>query len=440
MELDNQFLVFDEEIGSKTAIFGFCMVPDYMPTLDPLPSAGSSPTAFPSASSEVAHDNGSKNSFLDKQANLGIVVGAGLGGLLIVTCFASVIVLRRQRKSKPQEANIEMSPPPRPGTEMDTFESSSPYQPIGFSSSESSSKASIIFDARGSVLMNRRGSLDADSWTIPFKDLKTETEVGRGAFGVVYKGKWQGIQVAIKQFVLDKDEVSITKIKEFIAEAELMMKLKGHPNITQLLGICFEPLCLVTEFVENGSLRKFLSSDAPMDTEMQIQIARDIAAGMLYLHREGVIHRDLAARNILLDSKMRAKVSDFGMSRIVDTHSDVNKTGANIGPVRWMAPEAMRERLYNKKTDIWSFGVVVYEIITRKVPYSDADVINIATSVVLGERSLVPEIEKDQHMYPEVLVKIIQVCLKHSPQDRPLFDNIINVFDVASGWETIVMQ
>jgi len=425
--MSSQYVIEDGSLDVQTAAFGYCMVPDYIPSLEPSASTSASPS--PVAESAAPEQQNSSSDPIATSSLL-IVVAAGVGGLLLIGCLVAMLVIRSRRIRKKKQAQIEL--PARPGNEpqQEEAEDQAPYLPIGFShvfraptTPEKGSADSIYLEGR---------QFTTSSWSIPFKDIKMEKEVGRGGFGVVYKGRWQGIQVAVKHLVLDGHDDEDSQIQQFFAEAELMMKLKGHPNITQILGICFEPKCLVTEFVDNGSLRTWLSSNQPMDDTMKIRIARDIAAGMLYLHREGVIHRDLAARNILLDSKMRAKVSDFGMSRIVLDHSDVNKTGANVGPVRWMAPEAMRQRLYNKKTDIWSFGVVLYEIMTRKIPYYNEDVIFIATRVTLGELSLIPEVEKDQHLYPNRLVKIIKMCLNHSAQDRPVFDDVIEIFDEFS--------
>ena len=143
-------------------------------------------------------------------------------------------------------------------------------------------------------------------------------------------------QLVVKQMLVeDPETVSELQIQDFFTEAELMKKLRPHPNITQLLGVCTDPLCIVLEFVPNGSLYSWLHSEKQMDNDLKLHIVKGIAAGMLHLHSEGVIHRDLAARNILLDENLNPKVSDFGMSRVA-LDNKTNKTEADVGPVKWM--------------------------------------------------------------------------------------------------------
>lgn len=146
----------------------------------------------------------------------------------------------------------------------------------------------------------------------------------------MWEGKWKGIQVAVKKLITIDD----TDTSDFLAEAALMKKMRPHPNVVLYLGVCREPLCLVTEFVANGNLLTLIRKE-PINDEMKLKICQGVAAGMLYLHEQGVLHRDLAARNILLDGLNNPKVCDFGMSRVA-TDDSAHKTSANVGPIRWM--------------------------------------------------------------------------------------------------------
>ena len=199
--LANQYSVVDQEISpTETAIFGFCMVPDYMPSLDPSPSATPSPTTSASAAPSDDDSTSSTDGTTTLGSNLPLILGAGLGGLVMVTCFVSFLVIRKKRKSKEERRAemLEMSPPPS-DTNQPNYQPivMGNYQPIGnaFDSSQPTASSATV---RNTLIFERRTNLEASSWMIPFKDLKMDAEVGRGAYGVVYKGRWQGITVASK--------------------------------------------------------------------------------------------------------------------------------------------------------------------------------------------------------------------------------------------------
>jgi serine/threonine protein kinase len=127
------------------------------------------------------------------------------------------------------------------------------------------------------------------------------------------------------------------------------------------------PQCIVTEFLDGGSLTSLLYSRKTITQKMLYDIVYGIAAGVLHLHKEGIVHRDLAARNVLMTSGGQVKISDFGMSRKTQNSGGVTKT--ENGPLKWMAPECLYERKYSIKTDVWAFGVTLFEIVSRGEPY-----------------------------------------------------------------------
>eukprot|EP00027_Filamoeba_sp_ATCC50430_P003991 CAMPEP_0168564304 /NCGR_PEP_ID=MMETSP0413-20121227/13170_1 /TAXON_ID=136452 /ORGANISM="Filamoeba nolandi, Strain NC-AS-23-1" /LENGTH=949 /DNA_ID=CAMNT_0008595959 /DNA_START=88 /DNA_END=2934 /DNA_ORIENTATION=- len=364
----------------------------------------------------------------DALSMLWIIIIAAAGGciMLLVALMLLFVVIRRRRKSTgnsptasvemelPQETPLPQGPPGPYGrfsfgsiTDHDNNQGGSSYGARSDSQSNYSPVPSI-------GILTRTNSAERmilnQNWTINYEEIHFHNEIGKGAFGVVYKAVWKGVAVAVKQML---SELEGTPIRDFFAEAELMTKLRPHPNITQILGVCESPPCIVTEFVHNGSLKTWLQNNAP-EKDMMVQIARGIAAGMMYLHSEGVIHRDLAARNILLDKLLGAKVSDFGMSRVAFDNI-TNKTISEVGPIRWMAPEAMKRKVYNYKTDVWSYGVVLYEIMTRKLPYFEYDLMQVAANVMMGQMSLIPDIEKKKHLYPPVMVTVMKQCLQLNP-------------------------
>jgi proto-oncogene tyrosine-protein kinase Ret len=144
---------------------------------------------------------------------------------------------------------------------------------------------------------------------------------------------------------------------------------------------------------------------------------------MYHLHKFNIIHRDLAARNILLTTTGSPKISDFGMSRLLHV-ADVGKTYSNIGPIRWMAPESLAQQIYSKKTDIWSFGIVVYEVVAQREPHVDVNPLDVG--VLIRDTYLTPTIPTN---CPPLLRKIMEMCWHKEPDHRPSIEAICNMFD-----------
>jgi predicted Ser/Thr protein kinase len=212
---------------------------------------------------------------------------------------------------------------------------------------------------------------------IPFNEIVVERYFGEGSYGTVYLGTWREAAVALKFF---KNK---PKNKEFMNEIRLMVELPSHPNVVRLFGVSLEQQQLpviVMEYCEGGSLDKLLfESNVKLSDDYKNRLVRGIAAGMLHLHKHNIIHRDLAARNILLTASGDPKISDFKMSRVLVR--DEGKTKSNLGPVCWMAPESLAHNSYSKKTDVWTFGVVVYEIVAQSEPHKDKDIIDVALKI-----------------------------------------------------------
>ena len=262
----SQYTVLDQEIdASHTAVFSYCMVPDYIPSPSPSASVSATPSSTPSTQPSDENNN-------TKKSNAGVIAGATIGAIAVVFIGAAVFAFLFIRKNKRRHAG-EMSP--KADLELYSAHASTrqdgEYQPIGVLAP--SSHYTVI---------------PAESeWNIEYKALKLTKEIGRGAFGVVYQGTWKGVQVAgmvgvshshcqVKQALLDSSSL---KMQDFFGEAEVMKKLKPHPNVTRLLGLCFNPVCIVLEFVDNGSLWNWLASNKSLDSNTQISIARGIAAG-----------------------------------------------------------------------------------------------------------------------------------------------------------------
>ncbi len=240
----------------------------------------------------------------------------------------------------------------------------------------------------------------------------------------MYLGKLRTTKVAIK--------VANTKLsqEEFIREANFQLSIPPHPNIVQLLGVSIDgpqPL-VVLEYCNEGSLDNVLFDTDKIKTPAeQIALAEAIARGVDHLHQNNIVHRDLAARNILVH-RGEPKISDFGMSRKLKEVSQVGKTAASIGPLRWMAPEALGEQLYSTKSDVWSFGMILYEIVAHQEPHVSEDLIGIA--IKIRDKGYTPIIPND---CPPVLRQVMQMCWKLDPKERPEMSAICAILEGASS-------
>jgi fyn-related kinase len=264
--------------------------------------------------------------------------------------------------------------------------------------------------------------MNINGFEIDFAELALEAKVGKGSFGVVWKGRWRGGLVAVKKM---KEGIQQKEIEDFKVEASVMAKLRPHSHVVQFLGITTTPLCIVTEFMDMGSLYAFLHSAEKIDINMTIAYVKGIASGMHHLQSEGIVHRDLASRNVLLGTGNQVKISDFGLARLNKTAE--NQTKNNSGPLKWMAPESLEKRLYSVKTDVWSFAVTVWEILTREDPFAGQDPVQAAMKIMDPKNPM--RLEVPQYT-PPLLREILQQCFQPNPDQRPDFkficDKLIN--------------
>ncbi|XP_023582334.1 tyrosine-protein kinase ITK/TSK isoform X1 [Trichechus manatus latirostris] len=227
-------------------------------------------------------------------------------------------------------------------------------------------------------------------WVIDPSELTFVQEIGSGQFGLVHLGYW-----------LNKDKVAIKTIQEgamseedFIEEAEVMMKL-SHPKLVQLYGVCLEqaPICLVFEFMEHGCLSDYLRSQRGVfAAETLLGMCLDVCEGMAYLEDACVIHRDLAARNCLVGENQVIKVSDFGMTRFVLDDQYTSSTGTKF-PVKWASPEVFSFSRYSSKSDVWSFGVLMWEVFSEgKIPYENRSNSEVVEDISTGFRLYKPRL------------------------------------------------
>jgi len=264
---------------------------------------------------------------------------------------------------------------------------------------------------------------------IDYDDLKGMVQIGSGAFGVVYKAEWRELFVAVKQ--IRAEHINQEQLKAFLMEVAILQGLRAHPNVVMFIGVTFppQPLSMVTEFCEGGCLFPYLrENDVPW--AQKLHFIQGIALGMLHLHLEKVIHRDLAVRNILLNKHLEPKVSDFGMSREQQQTDSASQTATDVGPLKWMSPEAIQDRLYSTKSDVFSFGVVMWEIVTVKDPWSDKGPVEAAILVTTHNQRLPIPADCDA-----TIAFLINNCWKTLPEDRPTFKEICLALGVGKTAE-----
>ncbi|XP_010548241.1 PREDICTED: serine/threonine-protein kinase STY17-like isoform X2 [Tarenaya hassleriana] len=258
-----------------------------------------------------------------------------------------------------------------------------------------------------------------DDWEIDMRQLKIESKVASGSFGNLYRGTYCSQEVAIK--ILKPERVNAEMLREFAQEVYIMRKIR-HKNVVQLIGACTRSpnLCIVTEFMARGSIYDFLHKQKGVfKIQSLLRVAIDVSKGMNYLHQNNIIHRDLKTANLLMDEHEVVKVADFGVAR-VQTQSGVMT--AETGTYRWMAPEVIEHRPYDHRADVFSFGIVLWELLTGELPYSYLTPLQAAVGVV--QKGLRPKVPKNTH--PK-LAELLEKCWQQDATQRPDFSEIIEM-------------
>ncbi|KAL8207431.1 UNVERIFIED_CONTAM: hypothetical protein K2H54_056354 [Gekko kuhli] len=256
-----------------------------------------------------------------------------------------------------------------------------------------------------------------EKWEINPAELTFMRELGSGLFGVVRLGKWRAqYKVAIKAI-----REGAMYEEDFIEEAKVMMKLT-HPKLVQLYGVCTQqrPIYIVTEFMEHGCLLNYLRQRRGHFTnDNLLTMCQDICEGMEYLERNSFIHRDLAARNCLVNESGVVKVSDFGMTRYVLDDQYTSSSGAKF-PVKWCPPEVFNYSRFSSKSDVWSFGVTMWEVFTEgKMPFETNTNYEVVTMISQGHRLFRPKLAS-KNVYD-----VMMMCWQENPDRRPTFQDLL---------------
>ncbi|KAK1419356.1 hypothetical protein QVD17_28522 [Tagetes erecta] len=258
-----------------------------------------------------------------------------------------------------------------------------------------------------------------DVWEIDSRFLILDHKVASGSYGDLYKGTYRSQEVAIK--ILKTERVNTDLQKEFAQEVYILRKVR-HKNVVQFIGACTKPpsLCIVTEFMSGGSVYDYLHKQkGTFKLPTLLKVSIDISKGMNYLHQNNIIHRDLKAANLLMDEHEVVKVADFGVARV---KAQTGVMTAETGTYRWMAPEVIEHKPYDHKADVFSFGVVLWELLTGKLPYEYLTPLQAAVGVV--QKGLRPTIPKNT---PPKLADLLEKCWQQDPSLRPDFTEIIEI-------------
>uniref|UniRef100_A0A673BTQ7 non-specific protein-tyrosine kinase n=1 Tax=Sphaeramia orbicularis TaxID=375764 RepID=A0A673BTQ7_9TELE len=254
--------------------------------------------------------------------------------------------------------------------------------------------AGLITRLRHPVSLDRRCSMEIvdhsqGQWELDPEELILEQELGSGQFGLVRAGRWREKKVAVKMV---KEECMSDE--EFKEEARVMMRL-SHCKLVQLYGVCTQhaPMCLVFEFMENGALSDYLRArKGQLSQDTMLGMCLDVSEGMAYLESSNFIHRDLAARNCLVSKNNEVKVSDFGMTRFV-LDDQYTSSQCSKFPVKWSSPEVIRFCKFSSKSDVWSFGVLMWEVYNEgRLPYDNQTNAEVVESLNAGLRLLKPRL------------------------------------------------
>ncbi|KAM5163100.1 tyrosine-protein kinase FRK [Mantella aurantiaca] len=258
----------------------------------------------------------------------------------------------------------------------------------------------------------------ADHWEIDRNSLKFLKKLGQGQFGEVWEGLWNStMSVAIKTL-----KPGSMKPEDFLREAQLMKTLR-HPRLIQLYAVCSleEPMYIITELMRHGSLLSYLKNDngSMIGVPQQVDMAAQVASGMAYLEIQNFIHRDLAARNVLVGENSVYKVADFGLARVFEDDDVYMSKNDTKLPLKWTAPEAIRYNKFTVKSDVWSFGILMFEIVTYgKMPYPGWNGRQALEQLEQGYR-----IPRPFNCPPE-LYNIMLECWNAKSENRPTFETL----------------
>ena len=403
------------------------------------------------------------SSGLSTGAITGIVIGSIVGVLALVAVAVYILFRKRTRETKivsKEEYGTPSSPSYVKAAKLDKMQDSAENGSNGL---HGSPDGSTVFDPSGTVLCKQSSvasSLEEFSgWNVvKWSDLKLGEKLGAGSFGEVWTGTYLQTRIAIKRLLtrrcgngsgrggsgnaassptadaLEYDEVSAYLLEALQKEAGLISSLR-HPNIVQFLGVCLKPPCILMELCARKSVDEVLAKalQNPKTSSLSwlrlLSMANDAAKGMLYLHSmtPPIVHRDLKSPNLLVDANWRVKVSDFNLSRAAAQDSRVSSL--TVTNPRWLSPESLRGEEAGLPADVWSMGVVMWELATWHIPWEGYNPFTIITMIQSEKKTLpIP----DPKTLPagmlagwDEYVSLMKDCWKYKPSQRPTMEQVV---------------
>uniref|UniRef100_A0AAY4DGX8 non-specific serine/threonine protein kinase n=1 Tax=Denticeps clupeoides TaxID=299321 RepID=A0AAY4DGX8_9TELE len=267
-------------------------------------------------------------------------------------------------------------------------------------------------------------------WEIESTEVQLHSRIGSGSFGTVYKGKWHG-DVAVK--ILKVTNPTPEQFKAFRNEVAVLRKTR-HVNILLFMGyMTKDNLAIVTQWCDGSSLYKHLHvQETNLQMYQLIDIARQTAQGMDYLHAKNIIHRDMKSNNIFLHEGLTVKIGDFGLATVKARWSGSHQVEQPTGSILWMAPEVIRmqdNNPYSFQSDVYSYGIVLYELMTGELPYS---MVGNRDQIIfmVGRGYLSPDLSKLYKSCPKAMKRLVADCIKKCKDERPLFPQILSSIEL----------
>jgi tRNA A-37 threonylcarbamoyl transferase component Bud32 len=343
----------------------------------------------------------------------GMSMGEQPNKQMLYTSKALPTNARQERKQKPK---LYTTPP------------QAPTLAIGVAEEDIAAEAAAARDSTGSRLRMMSESALGDPTEVEFGE-----KLAQGGAAAVYRGTYQYAPVAIKKLLKGqgKNNTDEKEIKLMQDEAYLMSKLR-HPNIVQFYCLLKheDQLCLVMELMTGGCFREMIDDGKEMSLALKLKIIWQSSKGLAYLHtlQRPIIHRDMKAANILLDERLEAKVTDFGISRI--TSGAQHGLTSFSGTVAWMAPELLNaQATYNKQVDVYSLGMTIFEALTHEVPFNGMHMGQIVMTVVHDVQR--PQLWQTATGAEQAAQDLMVRCWAQLPEDRPPIQQVVSDLDAV---------